>query len=257
MTTTHFSDEIIIAYADGELEPDQRAALERQMEADGDLADRVARLAESRVRAKAALAPLLNEPVPAALSANIAAMVDKAEQASSADDATIVSLAARRRHGLSAGFARWDMPIAASVALVMGTAAGFLIATYWTDTPPGLRVANLEQAGLVAALNTIPAGDESNIGAGDRFRAIATYRDADGAVCREFEVDHADTSTVVAVACRPAAAWELQFAVVADQNNDGYAPASSLESLDAYLTAVGAGEPLSPDDEKTVLDGLN
>ncbi|MEM9107199.1 MAG: anti-sigma factor, partial [Pseudomonadota bacterium] len=84
-------------------------------------------------------------------------------------------------------------------------------------------------------------------------RAIASYRDAVETLCREFEVDRTDNSTIVAVACRADTQWEYRFTVVAGQTNSGYAPASSLEALDAYLNAVGASDPLSPEDEAAAL----
>ena len=33
----------------------------------------------------------------------------------------------------------------------------------------------------------------------------------------------------------------------------GYAPASALETLDAYFTATGAGQPMTPDQERGFL----
>ena len=86
---------------------------------------------------------------------------------------------------------------------------------------------------------------------------IASFRDVDDQLCREFEIDRPDRTTFVSVACRAGGTWSVQFTVAAaSQNDSGYAPASSLEALDAYLQAVGAGEPLSEAAEKAALDGL-
>ena len=254
--TPDLNDEILTAYADGELEPDMRAAVERRIAADDVFAERVRRFKESRAHARDALAPLLREKVPEALSASVQDLLAGAREAPQHDGSNVIPLASGQRRAAPPAFARWAMPLAASVALVVGAAAGFVIGTSGTDEQPGLAIAGLGQAGVVTALDTIAAGSEDSIGAGERFRAIATYRGADGAVCREFEVDRADGSTIVAVACHPDAAWEVQFAVVARQASDGYAPASSLESLDAYLDAVGAGAPLSPEAERNALDAL-
>ena len=114
----------------------------------------------------------------------------------------------------------------------------------------------VDRPAIVTALGTVASGDEQDLGSEGRFRAIASYRDAGGSLCREFEVDHTDQTTIVAIACRPDTQWEYRFTVVAGQNNSGYAPASSLEALDAYLTAVGAGEPLSPEAEAATLKSL-
>ena len=66
-------------------------------------------------------------------------------------------------------------------------------------------------------------------------------------------MDTAAGSSVVSVACRADGAWSVRFAVVAPVRDGGYAPASSMEALDAYLASAGAHEPLSPADEAAAL----
>jgi hypothetical protein len=99
----------------------------------------------------------------------------------------------------------------------------------------------------------VPAGQEIALAAGGRFRAIATFRDDNGDLCREFELDSADRSTVVSVACNTAGEWRVSFAVTAPGDAGGYAPASSTEALDAYLRAIEAGEPLTSEEEAEAL----
>jgi hypothetical protein len=60
----------------------------------------------------------------------------------------------------------------------------------------------------------------------------------------------------VAVACHGGGAWDVPFTVAAGQADGGYAPASSLEALDAYLAAVGAGPPLEPAAEREALSAV-
>ena len=57
----------------------------------------------------------------------------------------------------------------------------------------------------------------------------------------------------MSVACRSGDEWRVSFAVVAPGDAGGYAPASSAEALDAYLSAIEAGEPLSAEDEAEAL----
>src|SRR5207253_696626 len=59
-----YSEETLMAYADGELDPAARAALEAAMAADPGLAQRVARHQALRARLRAALDPVLDEPLP-------------------------------------------------------------------------------------------------------------------------------------------------------------------------------------------------
>lgn len=255
MTEQNFSDETLMAFADGELQSPVRESVQRAIDADNDIAARVAMFMESGTSAKKALAPLLEEPVPDALLERVTAMVDADASNRKTDTGQVIPFTSRivPPAGFEAG--RWIAPIAASVALMVGAVAGYVIGTSDGNTPTALQMAALDRADIAGALNTVPSGKDVVLAdMGDRFRAIATYKDANGTICREFEVDHKDQSTVVAVACKPNTIWKVQFSVVAGQAGSGYAPASSLESLEAYLTATGAGEPLTPEAEAKLLE---
>ncbi len=248
MTEPRFSDDILVAYADGELDAETRRVVDEAVAKDSDLARRIDQFAESRQRTKAALDPLLDEPVPDDLQARIAAMVDEAGDVAD-ESGTVVAFAPRAKAPV------WQLPLAASIALVAGGLIGYVAATSTVDEAGQIAAVNLDRPEIANALTSVTSGEERPIG-DDRFRAIATYTEPDGSLCREFEVDHADRSTVVAVACRENEGWALQFTVVAGRASTGYAPASSLEALDAYLTAVDASAPLSVDAEAAALEAL-
>ncbi|MEM1048587.1 MAG: anti-sigma factor [Pseudomonadota bacterium] len=278
MTELRFSDETLMAFADGELDRETQEAVERAMETDDDVVSRVALFIETRARAKEGMAPFLDEPVPDALLARVTEMVeaatepepmgrherhDKPEPPEESAEATVVPFARRakpdrtsaRPAAITAG--PWALPLAACLALVIGATGGLLVGGSDSGGTSPLQIAGFDQPGLIAALNSVRSGDETTLGeGGDRFRAIASYRDEAGTFCREFEIDLETQSTTVAVACRPQDTWNVQFTVVAGQNTEGYAPASSMESLEAYLNAVGAGEALSVEDEATLLQAL-
>lgn len=252
-----FSDSTLMAYADGELNADTRAEVEHALAHDAALAQRLAVFAKTRQTASEAFEPLLDVPVPDALASSIAQMVERHEGAAPAaetsSDAKSNVVAFDRKPPLWAS--RYDLALAASVALVAGGIVGYL-ASGWQGSPAadGVLVADLNDPALPAALGTVASGAETVLDGGGRFRAIASFRDEADNICREFEIDYADSSSVVSVACQADAQWRVQFTVVAAGADDGYAPASSLEALDAYLMAIGAGEPLSEDDEQMVLD---
>ncbi|MCR9137328.1 MAG: anti-sigma factor [Alphaproteobacteria bacterium] len=262
MSDSNFDDETLMAFADGELDEETRLAVERAMETDDTLVDRVAVFARTGVLSKQAIGPLSAEPVPEALLADVKAMVEesaRAEAENATQDENVIQLAATPRTPWQASSSRWALPLAASVAVVIGGLAGFYLANMPGDgAPDGLRIAQFDQPGLIDALRTVPSGSDITLSrTGDRMRLIATFRDSEDALCREFEVDRSDRSTFVSVACRMDDTWEVRFAVAAASgSSDGYAPASSLESLDAYLSAIGAGQPLSEADEKTALTAL-
>lgn len=262
MSTQQFDDETLMAFADGELDDETRQAVEKAMETDDEIVGRVALFAKTGALSKQALGPLSAEPVPDALLANVKAMIEDHERTDVEDVAkedNVISLAVAARPPWHASSTRWALPLAASVALVIGGVAGFYLANAPGETQiDGLRIAQFDQPGLIDALQSVPSGSVTTLpSTGDRLRMIATFRDAEDGLCREFEVDRDDRSTFVSVACRLTEAWEVQFAVAAASGSaDGYAPASSLESLDAYLSAIGAGEPLSDVDEKAALAAL-
>ncbi|MDA4844281.1 anti-sigma factor [Hoeflea poritis] len=247
MIRKRFSDETLMAFADGELTPREQEAVERAMENDPALAERVAAFLDSRAKAQDALGPLLDEPVPEALTARIRALANEGGNVTAFPQKQI----SIRRPG-----PRWALPLAASIALIAGGLGGYFAGNTGQGQQSRFGVAEISQPAVTAALDTVAAGSETGLSVGERFRAIASYRDADGTFCREFEVDRSDGSTIVSIACRPETIWKLQFTVIARQSSTGYAPASSLETLDAYLSAVGAGAPMSAEEERAILQSL-
>jgi anti-sigma factor RsiW len=252
-----FGDEILMAFIDGELDEATAAEIQEALGSESELAARVALFARTRAQARRALAPMLEEPVPSALSAAVRRMVEDARDADSAEPASapVVSLADRRRQAQAPW---WSLPVAASLAAIVAGVAGYSLSTDTSEEGSAhLDVAGLTGPGLANALAEVKSGEEVTLAEGEaRLRTIATFRDDSGALCREFEVDSADTSTVVSVACRQNAQWLVNFAVVAPGAEGGYAPASSMEALDAYLATIGAGQPLSPEEEAAALQEL-
>ncbi|MEM8662982.1 MAG: anti-sigma factor [Pseudomonadota bacterium] len=247
MAPPHFSEETLMAYVDGVADAETQRAIEAAMADDADIEARVAMFRRTRARAQEALAPLLNEPVPQALKDRVlaAAAASANERTPLKDDSpTVVPFRQRfKRPQMARG---WEMAIAASVLIAVGIGGGYGIATLERDMAVGVQTADLGQAGLVAALNTLPSGAETMLGDGDRFRAIATFQVEGGALCREFEVDYKSTATLVAVACRDEGTWSANFTVAAQSADSGFAPASSLEALQAYLETIGAEAPMEP-----------
>lgn len=252
MTSADFPDDMLMRYADGELDAETAAAIERAMEGDDDLVARVGLFVETRAAVRAVLGPLLEEPVPPQLTAAVERMVAERKSAAGAP-AEILPFPQQDRAAR-----RWLLPLAASLAAVVGGLGGYWLAGGGQPAPPGLHIAGIDGPVLADALATVASGDEGRpVGDGRRFRAIATFRDSVQALCREFEVDDsADGSTVVSVACLSGSQWRVTFAVVAPGDSGGYAPASSTEALDAYLAAIEAGPPMAAGEEAQALGAL-
>jgi anti-sigma factor RsiW len=255
MTKADFSDEILMRFADGELDPETSARIEHALETDDDLLARLALFTETRAQTQAALKPLLDEQVPDHLVAAVQRMVDEKRAGSNKTSPADVVPFRKRAHASPLN-GKWALPIAASlVAALLGGLAGHWLSSNNGRAADGLQVAGVGGGpALVEALTTSPAGTETRLpGSNQRFRVIATFRDSQETLCREFEVDSPDRSTVISVACHSDDQWRVSFAVVAPGNSDGYAPASSTEALDAYLAAINAGAPMSAEEEEKAL----
>ncbi len=226
-----FSDETLMAYADGELAPPEREQVERAMLDDPELAARVARHQALRADVFAAFAPVLEEPMPARLAA--AVLPDK-----------VADLAAARapRHGWS--WAQWG-GMAASLAV------GVLAGSLWIGGgQPQSGVAGngtaLVATGVLAeALSTRLAGDTAgNAG----VKIGVSFVAKDGALCRSFVA-----GASAGLACRQGGQWLLPVVAQAEQEAAGdyrqagsAMPAAVLEAIDARI----AGPALDAEGER-------
>lgn len=249
MTPHDFSDETLMAYADGELDPAGKRAVEAAIAHDPALAERVALFAGTRDALATAARARPLDPLPAELAARVDRLIDVGPD----DEARVVPFPARPSR---AAFFR-PMAAAASIALVIGIGAGFLASRALDgEAADTLQIASLRHPEIAAALSAVPSGERRALGDGE-IAVIASFANVEGEFCREFEFDAADGTTVVSVACHAAGAWEPRFAVVAERGDGtSYAPASSLETLDAYLMAIGAEQPLAAAEEEAALERL-
>lgn len=249
---TIFSDETVMRYVDGELDEETSARLEAELATDAELSRRLEMFAETRLGAQEALQPLLDEPVPEHLRASVEAMVARAK-ASPEQQPPRIGTGKPRLFSPANDWVR--MAAAASIAAVLGVATGMTVG----DRKPAdtLQIAGAGSGPLVVALRSIPTGGETALdGGASRFKAIASFRDTQQTLCREFELTVPSSSKVTSVACVEAGQWKLRFAVNLPDSGQSYAPASSSETLDAYLAAIHAGAPLGAAEEKAALDGL-
>ncbi|AZQ68691.1 anti-sigma factor [Silicimonas algicola] len=248
MTGTDIDDEMLMAYADGELDEHDAARVEAVLSDDPSIVTRLAVFSRTREALVSAAAVRRADPLPGQVLSRAQVAIETAADLES--DAKVVPLARpdRRLRFL-------PMSLAASLAVV-GFLGGYVLSPYARVEPQDPRFAILGTTGLSEELDRLPAGGRAAIEGGE-VAIIASFRDATGALCREFEVDSPDATTVVSVACRSQAGWDPKLAVVAPAD-DGtqYAPASSLETLDAYLAAIGASAPLPIEEEAAALDDL-
>ncbi|WP_295044356.1 hypothetical protein [uncultured Paracoccus sp.] len=229
-------DETLMALADGELDGAEAARVSAAIADDPQAQARLRRFSETRARLRAlSKAPagqtddddLIARIRAASIAASIPAPVSAAPPPAPA-------VAANRNR------APWTAIAAGLMAVAMGLG--------WWQMTAGDTLAPAE----IAALDSLPSGQAATLEDGNGLTMIASYRTAEGALCREYETEGTARLTV-SVACRGSDGWQRQFASVMTATDD-YVPASGdITALDDWLAQTGAGEPLTLEDEAAAL----
>lgn len=243
MSEKQFDDETLMAFADGELDEEQSLALEKALEQDDALAERLAVFLDSRTLVSDTLKPLIDERVPDALAAKVAAMT---QGPTTTTDTTQNILSFKPKAPSPARNVRpWLLPLAASLIAVISGIAGFSLGQI------GVQTTGSEQ-NIASALNREASGqDVALAGSNKILHIVSTFRDEAGTLCREYEVKDAARSTLT-VSCQENGSWSTRLALT-QATAEGYAPASAHETVGTYLTSINAGAPLSQDEEQAVL----
>ncbi|MDM8346714.1 anti-sigma factor [Pseudochrobactrum sp. sp1633] len=262
-----FSDEELMAFADGELDEATTARIEAAMEHDDALITRVALFMETRATAQEALRPMLDEPVPDALLAAVQGMVTRHEQAKqqsataepfvvqvTQDEAEIIPFRAKPRKPLFA--ANWSVAAAAALLAAVTGLSGYFIGQSGVQAPQtgGTELAALTAPAVQAQLQNTASGQTVTLAEQNATMQItASFRDGQNHLCREFRLSGEKQSGYVAVSCYEQEAWQLRFALASQQDTQSYIPASAQETVDVYLSSINAGAPLSDEEEKAAL----
>jgi len=243
----NISDETIMAYSDGELSAEERAAVERAIQGNPELEMRVARHRGLRDRLKLAYSAELSEPVPDRLLA-------AARRAASAPtDGKVVNLNdARQAAQDDSRAANDESPYKTGWRSLGGIAAGILLGLgvgygMWqqgggpiTRDASGALVATGRLKSALTAQLTADQTPTSRVHIGISFRSKA------GDFCRSFALSGA--AAPVGVACHHGAEWQIQSLMKGEAGEVGgqYRTAGTemppllLKSIEAEIS----GEPL-------------
>jgi hypothetical protein len=230
-----FSDDILMAYADGELEEPQRSAVEAAVRADPVLAAAVERHRALRAQVFDAFAGVLDEPVPArldALGANKVLFLDAARNARARPAAAAPAPVAAAPAPVAARpvWPRWG---ALAATLVVGVLAGSL----WFDGADGDgRFFSADAAGRMVARGQL-AGALSRQLASDPapnspVRIGVSFATRDGGYCRSFKV-----GASAGLACRDGEAWRIPVLSEQARASGEYRQAASA-APEAVLDAI-------------------
>lgn len=241
MTMEHFDDETLMAFADGELDAATSQRLETALETDDTLAERLAVFLDTRMAVGAAMKPLIDEPVPEALATSVRRMTEAAENNVLAFQRPEKPMPIRSRQP-------WMMPIAASILAVITGVGGYMAGRGNVD------LEGASENALFAALDQQPSGSDVTLGQSEALHIVSSFVDGRGELCREYELKRLNETTAT-VACRTNGAWVTRLAL-SSPRSEGYVPASSQETIDAYLASIEAGEPLAAEAERNALAGM-
>ncbi len=247
MAELHLTDEILMAFADGELDEPVAAAVAQVVARDPAVARRIAEFQQSRRLSRSAFDSRLASEVPIELQAAISARIEAHERAGSAGKADPHEPRSVRS---GRSFPLMKMAMAACLAAI-AVAAGYFMGRQ-ADREAG-QIAQLEDPLVRRELNRLESRHDVELPIG-RLRVISTYRLANGTLCREFELQSASRATD-AVACRTDE-WNVTFAVSNPAASADYTPSSGGDLMDSYLQDLGAGKPLEETAEAKALADL-
>lgn len=272
---TPLGDDILIAFADGELsaslctEISNRIATEQQTRARYEALGRTGPLAQEALTQATAQLPA--EKLVDAVRKLTPAQAQAQAQAPEREGTSLWETLWARLKRLSQENLLTTAPLPAwSLALCVLFGAGFLIGriTEGPGTGELTQVAQLSlgplsaQSDLALALETTPSTQPQQLEDGT-LTILVSFQDLDGHFCREFDlVSEAETrDLVVGVACRkPAGTWNIEFSSeshgLAGTEAGLFAPASDRihEAASSYVEARMAGDPLSAATEAAAIE---
>lgn len=217
-------DEMLMAYADGELDPLNAKRVEKAIAADPALAEIVEGHRALRSRLSDAFAPILDQAVPD----HLAAMLQSNVVAFAPNPAPV----AQPR--------RWLSGLAIAASLIAGIAVG----TQWAGAPGPVAAG---KDGLIASGPLAKALDTQLASTAGDTKMLTSFRDSNGGYCRVFAGQSFD-----GIACKGASGWQLRqtqsagAAAGADYRQAGSGNAAMMAAAQDMMT----GEPLDETAEK-------
>lgn len=225
----------LMAFADGELPPDERAGIERALAGDPALREKLAAHKRLRAHLSQAFDGALDEPVPQRLRD----ILGPPAPATRAPGAEVVDIAGRRAKWSVREWSAMAASLAAGVVIAFGVAG--------TNAPMmALTADGLAARGpLAAALEEqLAAGEDGAVRIGLSFRA------QDGVYCRTFDLTRAGVS---GLACRDDGSWRVEM-TTAHTDAGEVRMAGAAPELMAAVEARIVGEPLDAASEARARD---
>lgn len=248
-TTKWNDDELLSAYIDGELPPDDAAALVERLAREPALVQRLEAMRSGDEAVRAVYRKLDETPLPEGVSR----LLDIGDD--TARESNVVSLPARgvRR------FANVQFAIAASLVLIVG-----ILAIRQMPSGPQVQPVDALVAGRIDAGGEVydlleggVSGRPQRLGEAAEGQIILSFESESGDYCRQLYV--AQTGRAVhGVACRDASGWRLEAVAPGPSVSPGgefqAAATATPEAVSAAVDGlIGANDLLSAEEEKALI----
>lgn len=237
----NISDEVLMAYADGELDTSTRTQVEDAIAADPQIARRVAEHKALRDMLRSTYDKVLDEPVPDRLLAT-------ARQRPAAQTGVVVPLRPRKR-AQTPSLPYWG---AIAASFVVGALVWHFGAQLYLPAPIAERNGQLLAAGVLdKALSSQLVQEQA---AQSAVQIGVSFRSKGGNYCRTFQLR--DGNSLAGLACREADKWRLQVLAQGESSPPGqpqFRPAgSSMPAAIAQAVEQSIeGEPMDAQAEAT------
>lgn len=254
-------DERLTACLDDALSPTEMAELEAALADDEALRRRLRRLAATDELVRRAFDAPMREPVPERLSRVLGGVAGVPRAAPAPADDIAASGAGAARDGrvvqLRRRVAPIALPLAASLALLIGLGAGIGLSRFAADAPTAIawyEGAPLDRT-LEATASGVMVSEEAVDGRGLTLMPLASFFDEAGRACREFEAE-GEPGAVRGVACRDDGGWRpsLIAHLGAPDPDAAFRPAAATaDGFARALEAMTVGTPLTRDEEAAAI----
>lgn len=263
----HLTDETLMAYADGELDPTARARVEVLIAENPQSRERLKIFTSTGAPVAAAFDDILDEPVPAHLSAFVMNARIPSQAAHQAPAGGLVSSVADAIAKLFSGGPSWVPAAAWSVPAVLLVAGGAL----WFSQRSEITIQDLvvlqegqiyAQGQFRQALETTLSGTSVALSGGEApitMKTVMTFKNRRQTFCRQYDVTASD-SGYAGIACRTGdGQWRLDVHVASTQQapaGERIVPAGKgPSSVEAAVGNIIDGDALGQADETTLIHG--
>lgn len=262
-----FTDEMLMAYVDGEMDVRDRERLSERLAQDAGLRERLDVFSTTDRSLGRHYDDVLNQPVPPHLL-DLVRNADVKQR-----PAGLMQRIAARLRGDAGLFAAPRLGLAAAsttAALVVGIGLGT-----WLNSGPRapsadrLALLSIEDNHLWAhgaledALERVGSGEskswEETPGEAGKIVPVLTFKDRAGQFCREYAVTASREASAVGIACRrDTGKWSIEIHTAQPADATGAAPfrpasGRGIERLNALMTEMSDGEPLTLDQEEAAI----